>query len=371
MFNRFMRDGMGGGAPWRGRAGMPAGLPGAGPRMAVDTFGVGRPMPVPMKSGGAVPDPASPTMTFGLRPTYVPYLGNYYTYGETGPEHQFFGPTGAGGGAGGTDTDGDGIPDDQDDDADGGGQDGGGGGTGGVTGRGGVGDRGDPLNRRSAAEVAAEMARRNTAVSPSITDAVTMAAGIDNPLMSALGMAAGSLFGMHTPFDQQATLSPDALARARQAAIAAAGPLGVWGANSAAAFNSRLAAERAVALSPTTGPTSRPSLNTGGGQGGDRGGGTAFGSADRAAENAAKGKGGSAYAQGGAVSGGQADDVPAMLSHDEHVIPSDVVAALGDGSSDAGHRKLKELVARVRKHSGRPNTLPPKSLGLSQYMRGK
>jgi hypothetical protein len=40
---------------------------------------------------------------------------------------------------------------------------------------------------------------------------------------------------------------------------------------------------------------------------------------------------------------------PAALSKDEYVIPADVVAHAGDGSSEAGGKKFDELVARVRK----------------------
>lgn len=39
---------------------------------------------------------------------------------------------------------------------------------------------------------------------------------------------------------------------------------------------------------------------------------------------------------------------PALLSADEHVIPSDVVAHLGNGSSSVGHKKLRNMVKRVR-----------------------
>jgi hypothetical protein len=45
---------------------------------------------------------------------------------------------------------------------------------------------------------------------------------------------------------------------------------------------------------------------------------------------------------------GRSDNVPAMLSIDEYVIPADVVAALGDGSSNAGAKKLADLVTSTR-----------------------
>ena len=58
-----------------------------------------------------------------------------------------------------------------------------------------------------------------------------------------------------------------------------------------------------------------------------------------------------AYADGGPVhskTGGKADKVMAHLSGGEYIIPADVVSALGDGNSDAGHALLNELRQRVR-----------------------
>ena len=46
---------------------------------------------------------------------------------------------------------------------------------------------------------------------------------------------------------------------------------------------------------------------------------------------------------------GRSDNVPAMLSNDEFVIPADVVAAEGDGSSNAGAKRLSEYVVNKRK----------------------
>jgi hypothetical protein len=36
------------------------------------------------------------------------------------------------------------------------------------------------------------------------------------------------------------------------------------------------------------------------------------------------------------------------IADNEHVISADVVAALGNGSSDAGHKRLKEMTDRIR-----------------------
>jgi hypothetical protein len=51
----------------------------------------------------------------------------------------------------------------------------------------------------------------------------------------------------------------------------------------------------------------------------------------------------------GGDSGGQDDAVPARLSSGEFVVPADVVGHLGDGSSDAGAKKLTEMMGNVRK----------------------
>lgn len=57
---------------------------------------------------------------------------------------------------------------------------------------------------------------------------------------------------------------------------------------------------------------------------------------------------------------GRSDEVPAMLSVDEYVIPADVVAALGDGSSNAGAKKLSDLVTTTREqYRKKLGGLPP------------
>lgn len=61
-------------------------------------------------------------------------------------------------------------------------------------------------------------------------------------------------------------------------------------------------------------------------------------------------------ASGGAISGpgtGTSDDIPARLSDGEYVIPAHVVAALGDGSTAAGAKRLDELQRQVRLITGR------------------
>lgn len=59
------------------------------------------------------------------------------------------------------------------------------------------------------------------------------------------------------------------------------------------------------------------------------------------------------YQTGGHVRGpgsGRSDDIPAVLSDGEYVIDAEVVALLGDGSTDAGARRLDEMRGNLRKH---------------------
>jgi hypothetical protein len=69
-----------------------------------------------------------------------------------------------------------------------------------------------------------------------------------------------------------------------------------------------------------------------------------------------------AYAKGGPVAGiggGKDDKIPAMLSDGEHVITADEVAMLGDGSNDAGHKKLYAMRKKLRKHkTGKTKQMP-------------
>jgi hypothetical protein len=47
---------------------------------------------------------------------------------------------------------------------------------------------------------------------------------------------------------------------------------------------------------------------------------------------------------------GRSDDIPARLSDGEYVIDAESVALLGDGSGDAGARRLDEMRQNLRKH---------------------
>lgn len=89
-------------------------------------------------------------------------------------------------------------------------------------------------------------------------------------------------------------------------------------------------------------------------------------------ETSAFARGGLAgYARGRMVRGpgdGTQDAIPARLSDGEFVIPSAAVSAIGNGSSDAGGRRLDKMVSGVMKQRfGSPNRIPPrvKMPGLS------
>lgn len=59
---------------------------------------------------------------------------------------------------------------------------------------------------------------------------------------------------------------------------------------------------------------------------------------------------------GFAVSGpgtGRSDDIPARLSDGEYVIDAETVALLGDGSTQAGSKRLDEFRVNIRKHKGK------------------
>ena len=77
----------------------------------------------------------------------------------------------------------------------------------------------------------------------------------------------------------------------------------------------------------------------------------------------------------GLISGsdnGQADTVEAMLSPGEYVIDAEIVAALGDGNTEAGAKKLDDMRYNIRKHkrSGGLAQIAPKTKSLDKYMKG-
>ena len=74
------------------------------------------------------------------------------------------------------------------------------------------------------------------------------------------------------------------------------------------------------------------------------------------------------YVKGGGT--GQSDSIKAMLADGEYVMDSDSVAALGDGSSDAGAKLLDAFRESLREHkrSAPIDKIPPKASPL-QYMK--
>ena len=81
------------------------------------------------------------------------------------------------------------------------------------------------------------------------------------------------------------------------------------------------------------------------------------------------------YLQG--ITDGMADKIPssidgkqkAALSHGEFVIPADVVSHLGNGNSDAGAKKLYEMMSRIRK-ARTGNEKQGKRINPNQFMPG-
>ena len=152
---------------------------------------------------------------------------------------------------------------------------------------------------------------------------------------------------------QQAAQQAATIAAAVQAAQEASSlGLGVDGVSSASAAAAATAAAEA-------------------GQNGNTGVGVGEGSAGTSSD--AKARGGLIhYAGGGFVDGpgGGLDDAvqamiggekPAALSDGEYVLPSDVVSALGDGSSKAGAKRLAGIVSAIRQQKYGRDKQPPRT----------
>lgn len=67
---------------------------------------------------------------------------------------------------------------------------------------------------------------------------------------------------------------------------------------------------------------------------------------------AARPQGALGYARGGGVSDGRTDDVPAVLSEGEYVMDAETVALLGNGSNEAGAKRLDQMRQAVRMQKG-------------------
>ena len=77
------------------------------------------------------------------------------------------------------------------------------------------------------------------------------------------------------------------------------------------------------------------------------------------------------YVRGGGT--GTSDSIPAKLSDGEYVIDAQTVSMLGDGSSDAGAKKLDELRHNIRKHKGgalAKGKFAPDAKSPLSYMKG-
>lgn len=96
-----------------------------------------------------------------------------------------------------------------------------------------------------------------------------------------------------------------------------------------------------------------------------------------------KSRGGMAEGGGGALSNipkyvrentgahGRADNIDAKLSEGEYVIDSETVALLGDGSTDAGAKKLDDMRKKIRAHKGRAlakGRISPNAKGALAYL---
>lgn len=68
--------------------------------------------------------------------------------------------------------------------------------------------------------------------------------------------------------------------------------------------------------------------------------------------------------------GGQDDAIPARLSQDEFILPADVVSQLGDGSSNAGGKRLVGMIHNVRQHKATKH-FPPKAKNPLSYLPKK
>ena len=78
------------------------------------------------------------------------------------------------------------------------------------------------------------------------------------------------------------------------------------------------------------------------------------------------------HAKGGKIADGRSDDVPAMLSNGEYVMDAESVGLLGNGSSDAGAKKLDAMRAAIRKQKGKAlakGKISPNAKAPSKYLK--
>ena len=81
------------------------------------------------------------------------------------------------------------------------------------------------------------------------------------------------------------------------------------------------------------------------------------------------------FRRGSAVHGagdGQSDDIPAMLADGEYVLDAELVAQIGNGSTEAGAQALDSFRENIRGHkrAAPVNKIPPKTKVLTSYLKG-
>jgi len=70
---------------------------------------------------------------------------------------------------------------------------------------------------------------------------------------------------------------------------------------------------------------------------------------------------------------GRSDEIPARLSDGEYVIDAETVAMIGDGSTDAGSKRLDEMRTAIRKHKGKAlakGKFSPNAKSPLAYLKG-
>lgn len=78
------------------------------------------------------------------------------------------------------------------------------------------------------------------------------------------------------------------------------------------------------------------------------------------------------YNLGGGADG-RSDDVDALLSDGEYVFDAETVAMLGNGSSEAGAKRLDQMRENVRRHKGQnlaKGDISPDAKSPLEYLKG-
>jgi hypothetical protein len=70
---------------------------------------------------------------------------------------------------------------------------------------------------------------------------------------------------------------------------------------------------------------------------------------------------------------GRSDEIPARLSDGEYVMDAETVAMIGDGSTDAGAKRLDKMRSDLRKHKGKSlakGKFSPDAKSPLSYLKG-